>query len=510
LKRRWLVVALVAALLAGLTYFFEWSPYFPDRSPLFVTPGPDNVTLKFPDHFYWGVSLSGTQAESQQASDWAAFERDVAANHRFNAGKDLGTTEPGNIRNFGKWSEQVRSQKSAFDTFYRQDIAMASEMGINAFRISFEWARLFPRADMTEPSPEGIAYYKAVIAEMKRNRITPFVTLYHYVSPQWFFQADPSGKRGWERQDALMLWQRYIDAVAQNFIPDVEQWCTLNEPMVYLYNAYVQGVYPPLEKRDLSAIDGVYEALLRAHAAAYQTMHKVAVARKATAIVGLTMSVSSFAPLRRWAPIDRLTARFVEQTWNWEFLDAIQTGRMNVVVTGADRTIPGLKGTQDYVGINYYARNYVKGNLFHPTSFETFERDPVANEPHSEMGWTNYPLGLYDILFKASAKYRKPIYVLENGTCDGDDDDEARQQYLLAHVREVWQAINNGVNVRSYFVWSFVDNLEWVDGFDARFGLLAVDYENNFMRTPRPSATLYAEIIRNNGLTPEMMKPRRQ
>jgi beta-glucosidase len=176
-------------------------------------------------------------------------------------------------------------------------------------------------------------------------------------------------------------------------------------------------------------------------------------------------------------------------------------------LTGTDRAIPGLEGTQDYVGINYYARNYVKGNLFHPTLFETLERDPAANEPQSVMGWTNYPHGLYDILTRARVKYHRPIYVLENGTCDSANDDLARQQYLLAHVREVWLAISSGADVRSYFEWSFIDNLEWVDGFDARFGLIAVDYESNFKRTPRQSAKLYAEVIRNNGLTPGMTKP---
>src|SRR5262249_31799289 len=148
------------------------------------------------------------------------------------------------------------------------------------------------------------------------------VTLYHFVSPGWFFEPDASGKRGWERKDALTLWQRYIDAVAQNFIPDVEHWCTLNEPMAYLYKGYVQGVYPPLETRDSGMIGGVYEALLRAHAAAYHTLHQAALERNATVNVGLTMSLVSFAPLRRWAPIDRATARFVEQSWNWEFLNA--------------------------------------------------------------------------------------------------------------------------------------------------------------------------------------------
>jgi len=508
LKKRWLVLLLVVALYGIASYIFDHTPYFPKREDRFVTPGASGQALRFPDHFYWGVATAGTQVERQQASDWAAFERDVVAERRYAAGKNLGTTMPGNIRNFGNWSEKVRQANSNFDAVYPQDIAMAAAMGVNAFRISIEWARLFPRADMTAPDAEAITYYKAVIAEMKRNHITPFVTLFHFVSPEWFFQPDATGKRGWERPDALEQWQRYVDAVAENFIPDVEQWCTLNEPMVYLWDGYMQGMYPPLERRgDVGSVAGVYEALLRAHAAAYQTIHKVAAARHASANVGLTMNMSAFAPLRNWAPTDRLATYLIDRTWNWEFLDAIETGRMKITIAGIDREVPGLRGTEDYVGVNYYARNYVKANLWRPANPDVLERDVTRKEQTSELNWTNYPHGFYQILTTTYTKYRKPIYILENGTCDGSDNDVARQKYLVQHVREVWLAINEGgADVRSYFQWSLMDNLEWAEGFDARFGLVAVDYEHDFKRTARPSAKLYEEIIRANGLTVEMVE----
>ena len=508
MRKLWLFLLLAVALLIIAACLIHITPYFPRRTDVFVTTGADGQTLKFPDHFYWGVATAGTQVERQQASDWAAFERDVMANRRYAASQELGATIPGNIRNFGNWSEKVRVEHANFDELYPQDIAMAAAMGVNAFRISFEWARLFPRANMTAPSPEAIAYYKDILAEMKRNHITPFVTLYHYVSPEWFFEPDASGKRGWERQDALQQWERYIDAVADNFIPGVEQWCTLNEPMVYLWLGYVEGVYPPLEKRpDISAVADVYEALLRAHAAAYSTLHRVATARNAPANVGLTMLMSSFAPLRNWAPSDRLEAYFVDQSWNWDFLDAIESGRMKIAIAGIDREISGLRGTEDYVGVNYYSRHYVKANLRNPTSPESMEHDPARKEPTSELGWTNFPHGFYDVLTKAYRKYRKPVYILENGTSDGAADDVARQKYLVQHVREAWLAIHQGgADVRSYFQWSLTDNLEWAEGFDARFGLIAVDYENAFKRTPRQSAKVYAEITHENGLTPELLR----
>jgi beta-glucosidase len=499
-----MVVAMIGAGLFG--YFCLSLPY---RTDQFHTQDTNGAALAFPERFYWGVATAGTQIEKRQNSDWAAFERDVLQNRRFEAGKELGTTTPGHIRNFGNWPENVRDEKSGFEARFPEDIEMASSMGINAMRISFEWARLFPRAGMSEPSPEGVAYYKKVLGEMKRHHITPFVTLFHYVSPLWFFQPDASGRKGWEREDALALWQRYVTAVAENFIPDVEQWCTLNEPMVDLYSGYIDGTYPPLEKRgDIEAAVGVYSGLLRAHAIAYRTLHRVAAERHANANVGITQAVMSFAPLSNWSPLDRVLTRFVDQGWNWDFLDAIQTGRLKIANTNVDVTIEGLAGTEDYVGVNYYTRVYIEGDIQHPSAPTVLLRDPnAAAEPHNDLGWISFPRGFFDALTRAYGKYRKPIYVLENGTADSAENDVARQKFLVSHLRELSLAINQGkVDVRAYLHWSLLDNFEWVEGFDARFGLVAVDYAQDFKRTPRPSAKVYADIIRADAVPSELVK----
>ena len=133
--------------------------------------------------------------------------------------------------------------------------------------------------------------------------------------------------------------------------------------------------------------------------------------------------------------------------------------------------------------------------------------DPDAkDEPFNDLGWASYPHGFYRILTEAHKRYNKPIYVLENGTADKATDDVARQRFLVSHVREIWLAMNEGkVDVRSYVHWSLFDNFEWAEGFTARFGLVAVDYENGFKRVPRPSAKVYTDIAQSNALSPELV-----
>jgi len=501
------IAVLTAALAAAAAGLYLATP---GRDSLTATPAATVGALRFPPGFYWGAAISGHQAESQQPSDWTAFEEDVMRERRFASGEAYGTTVPGHIRDFGRWSETVRRDKAGFETHYAEDLAAAAGMGLNAVRISIEWARLFPRAGMTEPAPEGIAYYQRVLAEMKARRLTPFVTLFHYVAPRWFFEPDARGRRGWERADALEHWGRFVAAVAEHFVPDVEQWCTLNEPMVYLYSGYIDGVYPPLEHRaDAAAAADVYAALLAAHALAYRTLHRVADERHARANVGVTQAAQAFAPLRNWHPADRAIAALVTQAWNWDFLDAIRTGRLRIAASDVDRAIPGLAGTQDYVGINYYTRVYIRGDLAHPTAPAVLYRDPAhPEEPVNDMGWTIYPHGLYTVLTEAAGRYGKPLFILENGTADRALDDVVRQRYLAAHVREAWLAIHQGgADVRAYVQWSLIDNFEWVDGFGPRLGLIAVDYEHDFARTPRASVALYGEIARSNSLPDRYARP---
>jgi beta-glucosidase len=150
----------------------------------------------------------------------------------------------------------------------------------------------------------------------------------------------------------------------------------------------------------------------------------------------------------------------------------------------------------------------VKGNLADPTNPVIVMRDRAdPNEIVNDMGWQFYPHGFYNILTQSYQRYKKPIFVLENGTADQALDDVGRQRYIVAHIREVWLAINQGgADVRSYMQWSLIDNFEWANGFDAKFGLESVDYEHDFKRTPRKSAALYSEIAHLNGLSGQMLQ----
>jgi len=503
-RKYWIIL-----LLLVLAATFGATRVGVSRIDLYATPSSQTGPMTFPKDFYWGAAISGQQAESQQPSDWTAFEQDAFKNGRFETGAIPGAAKPKHIHDLGKSSEAVRREKTGFDNMYPEDIAMAKNMGLNAFRTSIDWARLFPREDMKEPDPQGIAFYKGILAEMKKQGITPFGTLFHFATPAWFFKPDAAGKKGWERKDAMEHWQRYVSAVAENFVPDIEQWCTLNEPLTYIYNGYIEGVFPPLERRpDVSATADVIEALLNAHMIGYKTLHKVAEARKAKVNVGITKHTRSFEPLRNWAPLDRLIAQKIDQAWNWDFNDAIESGQLKLTNTKVDKKIEGLKGTEDYIGINYYGRYYVKFDIMNPLKPKVLLHDPAAmNEPFNDLGWASYPHGFYRILTEANRRYKKPIFVLENGTADKAGNDVARQKFLVSHIREVWLAINEGkVDIRSYIHWSLFDNFEWAEGFTARFGLVAVDYENGFKRVPRPSAKLYTDIAKANGLSAEMLR----
>jgi beta-glucosidase len=455
--------------------------------------------LAFPPGFAWGVAVAAQQVEHQQPTDWTGFERRAVAEGLTGTGSQPGQALPGQIHGLDRWPAEVRDRKADFDARFDQDFAALAALGLNAYRFSIDWARLFPRPGMTGPDSAGVAFYQRVIASLKAHGLTPHVTLFHFSSPEWFWQ-ERNGKRGWERDDALEHWGRFVDAVAQAYGAEVSDWCTLNEPMVFVFNGYLEGIFPPLERRGKpEAAAPVVARLLEAHAMAYRALHADAARRGRTIRVGITQHTRAFEPWRNWWPLDRLAAGFVRQAFIWDVLDAIESGTYAMANTGYRVTIPGLAGSQDYVGINYYGRFYVEmgfGNLasgpvIHPN-------DPRApGEVTSDLGWAEYPRGFTDVLVETHRRYGRPILVLENGVADSAADDRGRQAYLVRHLRELWHAVTEeGVPVAGYFHWSALDNFEWAEGFEPRFGLFAVDYLDDFRRTPRPGAALYQRIIR--------------
>jgi beta-glucosidase len=503
------IVVLLGAL-TGVALFTPWL-FGETRGVRTASSIEAPFPLVFPDDFDWGVAVAAQHVEHQQPSDWTAFERRVIRESKTGTGDQPGQAKPGHIRDLDQYSAEVRQKKVDFDNRYESDFAELAKLGLNSYRFSLSWARLFPRAGMTDPDPAGVKFYQDVIAAAKANGLKPHVSLFHFSTPEWFWE-EQGGKRGWERPDALSHWGRYVEAVSELLGPEIDHWCTLNEPMVYVLWGYIEGIFPPLEQR-AGPIDvaPVVAQLLRAHADAYRILHADAEARGQSISVGLTQHTRAFEPWRNWHPLDRLAAGFVQQAFIWDVFDAIESGTYAMTDTDFNVVVDGLAGTQDYVGINYYGRFYVQMDIdamaAGPITHTHDPNDP--NELTSDLGWALYPIGFSAILEEAWQRYRKPIQILENGIADAAQPDSLRQTFLVSHLREVWHAINTlGIDIQGYFHWSHLDNFEWAEGFGPRFGLFAVDYENDFARAPRDSASVYAEII-EDGINEEMWEATR-
>lgn len=476
------------------------------RQSSFISNFPATEKMEFPKSFLMGTSTAAEQMEETPDSDWGAFIREAYENKRFeSAGK--GIAKPGHIHNLGEYSPEIILKKTNHNALYDEDFQLAEDMKHNAYRFSVAWDRIFPKPGMTEPDQAGIKYYKDLIASMKRHNLKPLLTLFHFSSPAWFWE-EKNGKRGWEREDAIQEFERFVKVVVDSYGADVDHWCTLNEPMVYIFGGYMQGVFPPLQQRkEVSEVAGVMAALLKAHVAAKKIISESDSKLGKKSEVGFTMHTRAFEPFRNSAPLDGIVAEKVEQAFIWDFVDAIKTGTLKVSNTNFTETIPGLKDSLDYLGINYYGRYYIKTNIFSPANFETLFSDPNAKpELVNDLNWEAYPLGLSYILTKATEKYKLPIYILESGTADREDDDKRRQANIVTTLAEIWNVNNSKkADVRGYIHWSLIDNFEWAEGFEAKFGLVKVDYKNNYKRTPRPSAALFTEIIQN-GISKENLE----
>ncbi|MGC4114762.1 MAG: glycoside hydrolase family 1 protein [Myxococcales bacterium] len=494
-----IIGAVLVVLVAAVWIFaFAWGFGRSERvASQFSEPAP--WTMR--EGFLWGAATADHQIEWSQDDSWTLLEKEALAHRRFEQ-LSPGNAKPGHIARLGDWPAEVVRKKANFDERMEADLDLAVSMKMNAFRFSFSWARLFPREDLTEPDPAGVAFYRRLLDAMKARKLTPSATLFHFAIPAWLAR-EKDGKKGWERADAVAHFERFAKAAAKEFGGDVTHWCTLNEPMVYLYLGYLQGVHPPNEQRkDPAEIAPVALQLLRAHAAAYKAIKDDATRRGTKTMVGMTHHVRAFEPLRNAVPLDRITARIVSQAFVWDFPDAVASGTLKLTTGGLSETVEGLAGTQDYLGLNYYGRYYVKSDLFHPAAFQVLPHDPDAKgEEINDLGWAIYPKGFSEALVEGWRRYRLPIYVLENGTADAQDEDVARRRLLVSHAREMWHAVKHGgADVRGYFHWALTDNFEWAEGFEGRFGLVKVDYRDGFKRIPRPSAEVFGRIAGANGV----------
>lgn len=417
----------------------------------------------FPSDFFFGASTSAHQVEGGANNQWTKWEmenaarlaREVGPKSNFGGGKDT-------VPNWELIKTEAKNNKNyisgiAVDHYHRypDDLAIAKALGLNAYRFSIEWSRIEPKEGIFDL--EEIEHYRQMIRAVRSMRMEPFVGLWHWTEPLWFTE-----KGGWESKDAPNYFSLYVHKVIEELGNEARFWISVNEIEVYAGSSYMLGLWPP-QKRNVFAYNRVNHNLIKAHNLSYQIIKSF----NKNAQVGSALSYTYYKAASGISkPFNVLIARLAD----WHLNHHIRKSIIDY---------------SDFLGLNYYQRCIIKGTKIF------YSKEKV---PRSDMGWELYPQGILFSL-RDLGKYKKPIFITENGLADSQD--KYRAWFIRTTLGYVAQAISEGIDVRGYFHWSLLDNFEWDKGFWPQFGLVYVDRQT-LKRTIRPSAWEYAKIIQES------------
>jgi beta-glucosidase len=358
-----------------------------------------------------------------------------------------------------------------------------------------EWARVEPEPGHFDLS--ALRHYAGVVATCRELGMEPVVTLHHFTLPVWL--ADRGGVL---HPEAPRLFARYAAACAEAFGEEVRWWVTLNEPNVLMALGYAEGQWPPHRRSPALALRAA-AGMLRMHAAAATALHKSGAAHGRPAMVSIAHHERPFRPVPG-STTARLVAWAPDLLFNRWFLRSCARGRV-LPPAGGGEVVSGLRGSLDYLGLNYYADERVRFD-WRASSRLFVSSDPDPSLPRNSLGWSIDPGGLRRALVSLSEEFRLPVMVTENGVAD--EDDELRSGFLVDHLRAVVEAIDDGAEVIGYLHWTGFDNFEWLEGYGAKFGLVSVD-RATLERRPKPSAEVFAGICRTGVIPPAPGQPSR-
>jgi len=416
-------------------------------------------TLKFPKGFLWGASTSAHQVEGGNINSWSEWEKKNAERLAKEARDKWQNWQVEKFPEMLKKENYISGKACDHYNKYEEDFDIAASLGHNAHRFSIEWSRIEPREG--EFNEEEIEHYREVIQALKKRNLEPFVTLWHWTDPLWITKLG-----GWENKETIKYFARFVKKIAKEFGGEIKYWIPLNEPSVPVGFGYITGTFPPGIKSYWKAWR-VSNNLTQAHKEAYKVLHHELGNKVA---VGNTVLYHYHVPYRRWHPLDVISTKIFRY-----FRDV--------------RATSWAEKHGDFIGLDYYFLDTVKFSLFGGT-YGPFEIKNPRTEV-SDLNWDIFPEGIYHILLELG-KYKKPIYIVENGIADRDDTQRA--SFIKRNLHFVKKAYGEGVDVRGYFHWSLLDNFEWDKGLWPRFGLVEVDYKT-LERKVRKSAKEYKKII---------------
>jgi beta-glucosidase len=455
---------------------------------LFISSARSRETTlaTFPKNFLWGAATSAYQIEGSPLADGAGESNW----HRF-------SHAPGNIAD--------RSHGDTACDHYRRyvdDIRLMRELGVSAYRFSTSWSRVLPEG-VGRVNQAGLDFYSRLVDTLLEHHIQPMLTLYHWDLPQAL-----EDRGGWIDGRSVDWFREYAELMYRTLSDRVQMWCTINEPWVIVDQGYVEGRHAP-GRRDWAAAAAVSKNLLLAHAAAVEAYRAIS-----NHAIGLVVNLVPIHPASN-TEADRSAAQRLDAYFNRQFLNPALLGEVPSELPQmfgpawpewSRAELRQIRQPLDFVGVNYYLRLVVRDD---PASGPA--RACPIPQPHcayTAMGWEIYPQGLTEILQWIKQRYGDmPLYITENGAAFDDVlqpnrtiNDNERVEYLSGHLRAAQEAIERGVDLRGYFVWSLLDNFEWQCGYSKRFGIVYVDF-NSQQRVPKSSARFYADIIRSNGIT---------
>ncbi|MDC7127101.1 MAG: glycoside hydrolase family 1 protein [Spirochaetales bacterium] len=371
---------------------------------------------------------------------------------------------------------------------FKEDINLLAELNQQCYRMSIEWSRIEPSKGKW--SSDGIAHYREELSLLREKGILPLVTLHHFSCPQWF-----QDKGGWTADTAVEDFISFCEKVVEEFGDIVNEWCTINEPNVFANDTYMDGKYPPGHFGDMKSYFKVSRNMVIAHIKAYKLIHRIRTEKgfSGETAVGFAHHLAYFESSRKGL-LASLGRGLITRLFQTVYFKGMVEGQL---IAPLGSGYPEGKGCYcDFIGVNYYSRHIITPTLNPGALFGTIDFDPnVPDERKNDLGWEIYPPGLYKVIKKCWDKYKLPIHVTENGLPDADDG--KRASFIREHLKEVKHLLDDGVDVRRYYYWSLLDNLEWNDGYGPRFGLIEVDY-NTMERHVRPSAEYYAEVCKNH------------
>ncbi|HEX8619667.1 MAG TPA: GH1 family beta-glucosidase, partial [Thermoanaerobaculia bacterium] len=441
---------------------------------------------RFPAGFLWGAATSAYQIEGSPLADGAG----PSIWHRF-------VRTPGRVHN-GETGDVACDHYNR----YREDVALMKELGLTTYRFSISWSRILPEGT-GRVNEAGLDFYRRLVDELLANGIAPNATLYH-----WDLPAALDDRGGWLNRDVAEWFAEYAEVMFRALDDRVTMWATLNEPWVVTDGGYLHGPLAPGHKNVWEAPRATHN-LLRSHAKAVQA-YRATGRNQIGLVVNLEPKYAASDSAEDAAAVARADAYM-----NRQYLDPVFLGSYpQELIDGYGEAWPEfpssdldeIKTPIDFLGINYYKRGITKAD-----DSVLIERATRVDNPRgtvTEVGWEVFAEGLTKTLTWVRDSYGDlPLYITENGAAfydppvafNGRVEDPLRVDYLRDHIAAVRTAMQQGVNVRGYYVWSLLDNFEWALGYAKRFGIIHVDYET-LQRTPKSSARYYAQVIEANGV----------